>query len=111
MRSFLVTTVKSPRRSVLVFSSCAMRSFSEDMSCWTDCSAVFSWAVSVCWLLSSLDEAFQPNPRPPRATKPTITIAESCQDGPLLLSISWSSYLFDHLSATELGQRFGGREP
>src|SRR5258708_33376828 len=68
-----------------------MRSFREDMSCCTDCSAVLSAVVTSCLVESSLDEAFQPNPKPAIATKPRTMTAGNCQDEPFLGSMMCSS--------------------
>src|ERR1700719_2498133 len=68
-----------------------MRSFREDMSCCTVCSAVLSCAVTSCFVESSLDEAFQPNPKPAIATKPRTMTAGNCQDEPFLVSMMCSS--------------------
>src|ERR1700730_12746216 len=88
-----VTTFRSPCKSALVFSSCASRSRSADTSCCTDCCSAFSWFATDCCVLSNFDDAFQPNPKPPSAIKPSTTIAGSCHPGSVLVSTILSSLI------------------
>src|SRR4029077_16911681 len=78
-------------RSVLAFSSCAKRSFNEETSCCTDCCVVLSCAATACCVLSSFEDAFQPNHNPPSAISPSTTMAGSCHAGVSLVSMICSS--------------------
>src|SRR5580704_103103 len=81
-----------------------MRSFKEDMSCCTDCWAVLTSVVTACCVESSFADAFQPNPKPAIATKPSTMIAGNCQDEPFLVSMMCSSVIKSVFSSPYCGR-------
>jgi hypothetical protein len=76
------------------------------MSCWVDCWADLTSVVTACCVESSFDEAFQPNPKPAIATKPSTMIAGNCQDELFLVSMMCSSTIKFFSPHPNVGERF-----